>query len=79
MLDGHDERNGHFVGLYNISLSIHSRCFLCDIFFFIMTKFNKMTKDILFCVLLKKKYMYINIKINMFIYNFVIVIVRYKV
>lgn len=38
-----------------------------------------MIKDILFCVLLKKKYMYINIKINMFIYNFVIVIVRYKV
>lgn len=39
-----------------------------------------MIKDILFCVLLKKKKnMYISIKINMFIYNFMIVSVYYKV
>lgn len=60
------------IGLY-ISLSIHSHCFLCDIFFLSMTKSNKMTNDILFCFLLKKKkiyiymYMYINIKVKKYI------------
>lgn len=59
MFDGYDERNGYYVGFYNIFLLIYFRCFFCDIFFFIMIKFNKMIKDILFWVLLKKKKKYV--------------------
>lgn len=54
------------IGLY-ISLSIHSHCFLCDIFFLSMTKSNKMTNDVLFRFLLKKIYI-IYIYIYMYMY-----------
>lgn len=72
------------IGLY-ISLSIHSHCFLCDIFFLSMTKSNKMTNDVLFFI--EKKIYIIYIYVYVYQYqskkihiniNFVIVIVYYR-